>query len=132
MKKIITYGTFDLLHYGHINLLQRAKAMGDYLLVGLSSDEFNALKHKQSYYSYNERKTILEAIKYVDEVFPENTWEQKPDDIQKYKADVLVMGDDWEGKFDNLKKYCQVIYVPRTPLVSTTKCKEYLRAFIPR
>lgn len=103
MKKIITYGTFDLLHYGHINLLQRAKAMGDYLLVGLSSDEFNALKHKQSYYSYNERKTILEAIKYVDEVFPENTREQKPDDIQKYKADVLVMGDDWKGKFDNLK-----------------------------
>ena len=106
MKKVLTYGTFDVLHYGHINLLKRAKELGDYLAVGLSTDEFNAIKHKQSFYSYEERKLILEAIKYVDEVFPENTWEQKINDIKKYKIDVFVMGDDWKGYFDNLSSLC--------------------------
>ena len=124
MKKILTYGTFDLLHYGHINLLKRAKEMGDYLIVGLSTDEFNALKDKKSYYSFEHRKMILEAIRYVDEVIPENSWDQKIEDVKKYDIDVFVMGDDWEGKFDFLKDYCEVIYLPRTPEISTTKIKK--------
>ncbi|MBP5249315.1 MAG: glycerol-3-phosphate cytidylyltransferase [Lachnospiraceae bacterium] len=123
MKKVITYGTFDLLHVGHINLLRRAKELGDYLIVGLSTDEFNAGKHKEAYHSYEDRKIILEAIKYVDEVIPEETWEQKVTDVQKHNADIFVMGSDWEGKFDFLKEYCEVIYLPRTPGVSTTQIK---------
>lgn len=126
MKKILTYGTFDLLHYGHINLLKRAKEMGDYLIVGLSSDEFNELKNKKSYYSYEHRKMMLEAIRYVDEVIPENTWDQKIEDVKKYNIDVFVMGDDWEGKFDFLKEYCEVVYLPRTIDISTTKVKKEL------
>ena len=106
MKRVITYGTFDVLHYGHINLLKRAKALGDYLIVGLSSDKFNKLKNKESYYSYDERKNIIEACRYVDLVIPEENWEQKIEDIQKYQVDIFVMGDDWKGKFDFLKKYC--------------------------
>ena len=127
MKRIITYGTFDILHYGHINLLKRARMLGDYLIVGLSSDEFNHIKNKKSYYTYEQRKTILEACRYVDLVIPENNWEQKVDDVQKYQADIFVMGDDWKGKFDFLKDYCEVIYLPRTPDVSTTQTKVYLR-----
>ncbi len=123
MKTVITYGTFDLLHVGHINLLRRAKELGDYLIVGLSTDEFNAGKHKEAYHSFEDRKIILEAIKYVDEVIPEETWEQKVTDVQKHHADVFVMGNDWEGKFDFLKEYCEVIYLPRTPGVSTTQIK---------
>ncbi len=126
MKKILTYGTFDLLHYGHINLLKRAKEMGDYLIVGLSTDEFNALKDKKSYYSFEHRKMILEAIRYVDKVIPENTWDQKIEDVKKYDIDVFVMGDDWEGKFDFLKDYCEVVYLPRTIGISTTKVKKEL------
>ena len=126
MKRVITYGTYDVLHYGNINLLKRAKALGDYLIVALSSDEFNAIKNKKSYYTYEQRKTILEACRYVDLVIPENDWEQKISDVQKYQADVFVMGDDWEGKFDFLKDYCKVIYLPRTPSVSSTQTKEYL------
>ena len=124
--KVFTTGTFDLLHYGHINLLKRAKALGDYLIVVLSSDEFNAIKNKKSYYNYEQRKSILESCRYVDLVVPEYNWEQKIDDIQKYQADIFVMGDDWKGKFDFLKDYCEVIYLPRTPDVSSTKTKEYL------
>lgn len=124
MKKVITYGTFDVLHYGHINLLKRAKELGDYLIVALSSDEFNALKNKKSYYNYEHRKLILEAIKYVDMVIPENNWEQKVSDVQKYEIDTFVMGDDWEGKFDFLKDYCNVVYLPRTPGVSSTQTKK--------
>lgn len=120
MKTVLTYGTFDVLHYGHINLLKRAKALGDYLIVGLSSDEFNALKNKKSFYSYEHRKLILEAIKYVDLVIPEDTWEQKVSDVKKYSVDVFVMGDDWEGKFDFLSEYCEVSYLPRTPDISST------------
>ena len=126
MKRIITYGTYDVLHYGHINLLKRAKALGDYLIVGLSSDEFNAIKSKKSYYTYEQRKKILEACRYVDLVIPEHDWDQKISDIQKYQADIFVMGDDWGGKFDFLKEYCEVIYLPRTQNVSSTQTKEYL------
>jgi glycerol-3-phosphate cytidylyltransferase len=127
MRKVITYGTFDLLHRGHINLLKRARAMGDYLVVGLSSDTFNALKDKKSFYSYEERKLVLEAVRYVDEVIPEDNWEQKENDVQKHQIDVFVMGDDWEGKFDHLKSLCEVVYLPRTEGVSTTRTKAHLR-----
>lgn len=127
MKRVITYGTYDVLHYGHINLLKRAKALGDYLIVCLSSDEFNTVKNKKSYYTYEQRKKILEACRYVDLVIPEYNWEQKISDVQKYQADIFVMGDDWEGKFDFLKEYCEVIYLPRTPDVSSTQTKKYLK-----
>ena len=127
MKRVLTYGTYDVLHYGHINLLRRAKDLGDYLIVALSTDEFNAIKNKKSYYSYEQRKKILESIRYVDLVIPETNWEQKVSDIEKYQADIFVMGDDWEGKFDFLKKYCEVIYLPRTPDVSSTQTKAYMQ-----
>ncbi|TAH71159.1 MAG: glycerol-3-phosphate cytidylyltransferase [Anaerolineaceae bacterium] len=123
MKKVITYGTYDLLHVGHINLLRRARELGDYLIVVLSTDEFNAIKNKKAYHSYDDRKIILEAIKYVDEVLPEYTWEQKIQDVVDNDVDVFVMGNDWEGKFDFLKDYCEVIYLPRTEGISTTKIK---------
>lgn len=126
VKRIITYGTFDLLHVGHINILRRAKALGDYLVVAVSTDEFNAIKGKQAYYSYEDRKTILEAVRYVDEVIPENTWDQKIDDVKTHRIDTFVMGHDWEGKFDFLKDYCEVIYLPRTEGISTTKIKDDL------
>lgn len=127
MKKVITYGTFDILHYGHINLLKRAKELGDYLVVALSSDEFNLLKGKKCYYTYEIRKMMLEAVKYVDEVIPENTWEQKIQDVKDHNIDIFVMGSDWEGKFDFLKDYCEVVYLPRTPDISTTKIKTDLK-----
>ena len=128
MRKVITYGTFDLIHYGHINILRRAKELGDYLVVGLSSDEFNATKGKKSYFKYAERKQILEAIKYVDEVIPEDNWEQKRSDVHKYDINVFVMGDDWTGKFDFLKEEgVEVVYLPRTPDVSTTDIKNNLK-----
>ena len=126
MKKVITYGTFDLLHYGHISLLKRAKELGDYLVVALSTDEFNAIKGKKAHFSYNERKMILEAIKYVDEIIPENNWEQKVEDVRENNTDVFVIGDDWKGKFDFLNEYCQVVYLPRTEGISTTQIKEEL------
>ncbi|MBR5178214.1 MAG: glycerol-3-phosphate cytidylyltransferase [Lachnospiraceae bacterium] len=126
MKKVITYGTYDLLHVGHINLLRRAREYGDYLIVVLSSDEFNAIKGKKAYYSFEDRKKILEAIRYVDEVLPEYTWEQKIDDVVNNNVDVFVMGDDWKGKFDFLKDYCEVVYLPRTEGISTTKIKQDL------
>ena len=125
MKRVITYGTFDLLHYGHINLLQRAKQLGDYLVVCLSTDEFNSKeKNKETYFTYNDRKKLLEAIRYVDLVIPEESWEQKKDDIDKYEIDIFVIGNDWEGKFDFLKEKCSVIYLPRTEGISTTIIKE--------
>ena len=127
MRRVITYGTFDLLHYGHINLLKRAKAQGDYLVVALSSDEFNADKGKKSYFTYDERKAMLEAIRYVDMVIPEECWEQKMTDVEKYEIDVFVMGDDWKGKFDFLSEKCEVVYLPRTPEISTTQIKNELR-----
>ena len=128
MKRVITYGTFDLLHYGHINLLRRAKQLGDYLIVALSTDEFNRdKKHKQCYFYYEKRKTLLEAIRYVDLVIPEESWEQKVTDIHEYHIDVFVIGDDWKGKFDFLQKEgAQVVYLERTPEISTTQIKNDL------
>lgn len=129
MKRILTYGTFDLLHYGHIRLLKRARALGDYLVVALSTDEFNEIKGKKSYYNYETRKEMLEAIRYVDLVIPEENWEQKVEDVLKYDIDTVVMGSDWAGsdKFDYLKEYCDVEYLPRTENISTTKVKSELR-----
>jgi glycerol-3-phosphate cytidylyltransferase len=127
MKRVITYGTFDLLHYGHINLLQRARQLGDFLVVCLSTDEFNFQeKDKKTYFKYEERKLLLESIRYVDLVVPEESWEQKSNDITKYQIDVFVIGDDWKGKFDFLKDKCEVVYLPRTKEISTTKIKEDL------
>ena len=128
MKRVITYGTFDLLHYGHINLLKRAKSLGDYLIVGLSTDEFNnTKKNKESYFDYENRKSLLDAVKYVDLVIPEKTWEQKVSDIQKYNIDVFVIGDDWKGKFDYLEDFgIEIVYLPRTKEISTTKIKKDL------
>lgn len=128
MKKVITYGTFDLLHYGHINLLRRAKELGDYLIVALSTDEFNwNEKKKKCYFSYEQRKKLLEAIRYVDLVIPEENWAQKVTDVQEFRVDTFVIGDDWEGKFDILKDYCEVVYLPRTPEISTTQIKKELK-----
>ena len=128
MKRVITYGTFDLLHYGHINLLRRAKQQGDYLIVALSTDEFNwNEKQKKCYFSYEQRKQLLESIRYVDLVIPEENWAQKSTDVQLYHVDTFVMGDDWEGKFDFLKDYCEVVYLPRTPEISTTQIKQELK-----
>lgn len=127
MRRVITYGTFDLLHYGHIHLLRRAKALGDYLIVGLSTDEFNGIKGKKSYFSYAERKLLLESIRYVDLVIPEEGWEQKAEDLRLYHADVFVMGDDWKGKFDDLRDLgVEVVYLPRTPEISTSQIKAEL------
>lgn len=124
VRKVITYGTFDLLHYGHINLLRRAKELGDYLIVGLSTDEFNREKGKESFFSYPERKVMLEAIRYVDLVIPERSWEQKTTDIRENDVAVFVMGDDWAGKFDYLREQgCEVVYLSRTPEISTTQIK---------
>jgi len=128
MKKVITYGTFDLLHYGHINLLRRAREFGDYLIVALSTDDFNwNEKRKKCYFSYAERKLMLEAIRYVDMVVPEENWDQKNTDVVKYGVDVFVMGDDWKGKFNFLQDKCKVVYLPRTPEISTTQIKESLK-----
>lgn len=127
MKRVITYGTFDLLHYGHINLLRRAKALGDYLIVALSTDEFNwNEKNKKCYFNYEERKALLESCRYVDLVIPEEGWEQKRTDVQLYHVDTFVMGDDWTGKFDFLNDLCEVVYLPRTPEISTTQIKKDL------
>lgn len=127
MRKVITYGTFDLLHAGHINLLRRAKELGDYLIVVVSSDEFNwNEKQKKCYFSYEERKQLVEAVRYVDLVIPETSWDQKISDVKEFKVDTFVMGNDWEGKFDFLKEYCEVVYLPRTEGISTTKIKQDL------
>ena len=129
MKRVITYGTFDLLHYGHINLLRRAKEQGDYLVVALSTDEFNFKKKKEKcYFSYEKRKQLLEAIRYVDLVIPEESWGQKITDIKEYQIDTFVMGNDWTGKFDFIEEStaAKVIYLSRTPEISTTKIKKDL------
>lgn len=130
MKKVLTYGTFDLFHVGHVNLLKRAKELGDYLVVAVSTDEFNAGKGKHSYYSYEERKKIIESIKYVDEVIEENCWEQKISDVLNHNIDIVVMGSDWadSDKFDYLKEYCELVFLDRTPDISTTKIKNELKS----
>lgn len=126
MKRVITYGTYDLLHYGHIELLRRAREMGDYLIVALSTDEFNQIKNKKSYYDYEQRKMMLKSIRYVDLVIPEEGWGQKEKDVDRFEVDVFVMGHDWEGEFDFLKDKCEVIYLNRTEGISTTKIKQEL------
>ncbi len=124
MTRVLTYGTFDTFHWGHMLLLQRARALGDWLGVGLSTDEFNAIKGKSSLLEYKQREEILRGVKYVDFIFPENSWEQKREDIIKYKIDIFVIGDDWRGKFDDLSDLCQVVYLPRTPMISSTLIKQ--------
>ena len=128
MRRVITYGTFDLLHYGHINLLKRAKALGDYLVVAVSTDEFASQeKHKECYFNYEQRKGLLESIRFVDLVIPEENWEQKVNDIKEYHIDTFVIGEDWKGKFDYLRNEgIEVIYLPRTPEISSTQIKEDL------
>lgn len=126
MKTVITYGTFDLFHIGHVQLLKRAKALGDRLVVAISKDEFNASKGKAAYSSYEDRKTIVEACKYVDLVIPEMTWEQKQTDIINHSIDIFVMGDDWQGKFDFLAEVCEVKYLSRTPDISSSLIKQHL------
>ena len=130
MKRVLTYGTFDLLHHGHIRILQRAKDLGDYLVVAVSTDEFNEGKGKKAFHDYQTRKEIVEAIRYVDLVIPEYSWDQKIDDIQKYSIDIVVMGDDWadSDRFDYLKEHCELIFLPRTDGISTTGIKEDLSA----
>lgn len=122
--RVITYGTFDTLHYGHILLLERAKAMGDYLIVGISSDEFNEGKGKTAHFDYEARKRLLESLRCVDLIIPEHNWEQKPHDIKKYNADIFTMGSDWQGKFDELSSLCEVRYLPRTPRISSTMIRD--------
>lgn len=129
MRTVITYGTFDIFHAGHVRLLKRARELGDRLVVGVSTDEFNAVKGKRSVFTYDERAEIVSAVRYVDEVFAESRWGQKRDDIARFGAAVFVMGHDWEGKFDDLADLAQVVYLPRTPSVSTTEVKASLRAF---
>lgn len=126
MKVVITYGTFDLFHVGHIRLLKRLKSLGNKVIVGISTDEFNDLKGKKSFFSYDERYEIVSSCKYVDEVFPENSWEQKRSDITKYGIDIFAIGDDWKGKFDDLSDICEVVYLSRTDDISTTKIKAEL------
>jgi len=129
-KTVLTYGTFDLFHIGHLRLLQRAKDLGDYLIVGVSTDEFNAIKGKKTIIPYEHRAEIVRAIRYVDQVIEERCWEQKVCDIKDYDVDILVMGEDWKGKFDDLKKYCQVVYLPRTHGVSSTELKTCLTSLL--
>jgi glycerol-3-phosphate cytidylyltransferase len=129
MKTVITYGTFDMFHIGHLNLLKRAKEYGDRLIVGVSSDAFNQLKGKKTLIPFKDRKEIVASVKYVDLVISENSWEQKIEDIQKYNVDIFIIGDDWRGEFDFLKSYCDVIYLPRTKDISTTQLKEQLKSF---
>ncbi len=126
LKTVITYGTFDLFHVGHVRLLKRLSQLGDQLIVGISSDEFNLLKGKSSFFSYEERAEIVESCKYVTSVFPEHDWQQKREDIVKYGADIFAMGDDWKGKFDDLSDLCEVVYLTRTEEVSTTQIKTSL------
>lgn len=128
LRRVLTYGTFDLLHYGHVRLLRRAAQLGDYLVVALSTDEFNAGKGKKSFYSYEVRREMLESIRYVDLVIPEYSWEQKVTDIKEYGIDVVVMGGDWAGsdRFEYLKDYCEVVYLDRTEGISTTQVKANL------
>jgi glycerol-3-phosphate cytidylyltransferase len=126
MTNILTYGTYDLLHHGHVSLLRRARELGDHLTVGLSTEEFNAGKGKKCFYPFEERALILEAIRYVDHVIPEITWDQKIRDVQEHNIDIFVMGDDWTGKFDFLRDFCDVVYLPRTPGISSSWVKTAL------
>ena len=130
MIKVITYGTFDLFHIGHLRLLKRVKELGNHLSVSISTDEFNSVKGKKTLIPYQQRKEIVENIKCVDLVIPETCWEQKIEDIKKYEIDIFAMGNDWEGKFDFLKEYCEVVYLPRTEDISSTEIKKQMDAFL--
>ena len=125
-KTVLTYGTFDLLHYGHLEILRRASLLGDKLIVGVSTDKFNEIKGKTCVLPYQKRKELIESIDYVDKVIPENNWDQKVTDIKGNNIDIFVIGDDWEGKFDELKDFCEVIYLPRTKGISSTKLRSIL------
>ena len=124
---VFTNGCFDLLHYGHLEILRRASSLGDKLIVGISTDEFNELEGKTCILPYEKRKELLESLDYVDKVIPEDNWEQKVSDVKENDVDIFVMGNDWEGKFDELKAYCKVIHFPRTKGISTTKLKSILK-----
>lgn len=126
-KIVITYGTYDLSHIGHIRFLKKAKKLGDYLIVAVSTDEFNKIKNKKAIFPYKHRREIISMIKGVDKVIPEKNWEQKIGDVKKYKVDVFCIGDDWRGKFDELKKYCKVVYLPRTKNISTTQIRQRIK-----
>ena len=125
-KTVLTYGTFDLLHYGHLEILKRASLLGNKLIVGVSTDKFNEIKGKTCVLPYQKRKELLESLDYVGKVIPENNWDQKVTDIQGNNIDIFVMGDDWEGKFDELKVFCEVIYLPRTKGISSSKLRSIL------
>ena len=129
MTTVITYGTFDLLHVGHIRLFQRLRELGTRLVVGVSTDEFNAVKGKRTVIPFDHRIEMVRAVRYVDAAFPEDTWEQKRSDITTHGADVFAMGADWEGKFDHLNDICKVVYLPRTDGISSTQIKTALRPF---
>ena len=129
-KRVITYGTFDMFHIGHLRLLQRLKKLGDELIVAVSTDEFNSLKGKKTLIPHEQRAEIVANIKCVDKVIPEKNWEQKIEDIKKYNIDIFAIGDDWKGKFDFLKEYCEVVYLPRTKDISTTQLKKSLANFM--
>ncbi|MFY9107204.1 glycerol-3-phosphate cytidylyltransferase [Aliarcobacter cryaerophilus] len=129
-KIVLTYGTFDMFHIGHLNLLNRLKSLGDKLIVAVSTDEFNSIKGKKTLIPFEQRALIVQNIKCVDMVISEENWEQKIYDIKKYNVDIFAMGDDWQGKFDFLKDYCEVIYLPRTQNISTTELKKELNKYL--
>jgi glycerol-3-phosphate cytidylyltransferase len=129
-KTVITYGTFDMFHIGHLKLLRRLSEMGDKVIVAVSTDEFNELKGKKTLIPYDQRAAIVEAIDCVDEVIPEQTWEQKLSDVRSYGVDVFAIGDDWKGEFDFLEECCEVVYLPRTSNISTTELKRSLKRFL--
>ncbi len=127
---VLTYGTFDIFHAGHVNILRRARQLGEKLIVAVSTDEFNAIKGKKSLFSFEERKLIVESSKYVDLVIPEENWEQKIHDVQRYNVSTFVMGHDWKGKFDFLKPHCDVVYLDRTPVISSSYYKEAIQTAV--
>lgn len=129
MKTVITYGTFDLFHIGHVNLLKRARSLGDRLIVAVSTDEFNQGKGKTTLVPYDHRVAILESCRYVDQVIPESDWAQKRTDIAKHNVDVFVIGNDWKGKFDELSDLCEVVYLERTTDISSTAMKQAILVF---
>lgn len=130
MKTVLTYGTFDLFHIGHLNLLKRARALGDKLIVAVSTDEFNATKGKTTLMPFEHRVELVRSVRFVDEVIAESNWEQKISDVQQRKVDIFVMGSDWQDKFDFLKPYCEVVYLPRTDNVSSTDLKKAIHVFM--
>lgn len=130
MKTVLTYGTFDLFHIGHLNILKRARELGDKLIVAVSTDEFNATKGKTTLMPFEHRVELVRSVRYVDEVIAEHQWEQKIADVQQHQVDIFVMGSDWQGKFDFLKPYCEVVYLPRTDNVSSTDLKKAIQVFM--